>query len=246
MSEEKVIQHAGNALHIIQDKKKGWVSKVKEFFWEIVIIVIAVSITLLLHNWNDNLHEHKLEREFLMGIKNDLDSGAVHVRQEVQYSQPNVDYFINVRQQLATHKINAAYLDTNSWALRNTLYFNFDMGRFEGFKSSGYLRLIENQTLLKQLMSLYTVSIPFQIEADRQLYDERRHFYDEHIGPKATFLSGDPESMLLAASKLVDDPFFHYYIINYASFMQEKQRQKLELAGAMEKLSAEIGAELDK
>ena len=52
--------------------------------------------------------------------------------------------------------------------------------------------------------------------------------------------------MLLAASKLVDDPFFRYYIINYASFMKEKQRQKLELAGAMEKLSAEIGEELDK
>lgn len=76
---------------------------------------------------------------------------------------------------------NAAYLDTN--------------------RRVQILRLIENQTLLKQLMSLYTVSIPFQIEADRQLFDERRRFYDEHIGPRATFLSGDLESMLLAASK---------------------------------------------
>jgi hypothetical protein len=246
MSEEKVIQHAGNALHVLQNKEKGWRKKAKEFFGEIFIIVFAVSITLLLHNWNDNLHENRLGREFLTGIKNDLDSGAVHIERAVHYFQPSVDYFINARQQLATHRIDAAYLDSNSGSLRNTLYFSFDMGRFEGFKSSGYLRLIENQTLLKHLMNLYTVAIPFQVEADRMVFDERRHFYDEHIGPKAFFLPEYPGSMLLAASKLVDDPFFTYYIINYASFLQEKQRQKLELVKEMKKLSAEIAAELNK
>ncbi len=246
MSEEKVIHHAENAMHVIQDKEKGLGSKAKEFFWEIFIIVIAVSFTLLLHNWNDSLHEHKLARAFLTGIKSDLDTGAIHLGQAVQYFQPDVQYYINARQQLATHQINAAYLDTNSWALRNTLYFSFDMGRFEGFKSSGYLRLIENQTLLKHLMSLYTVSIPFQVEADKLLFDERRRYYDEHIGPKAPLLMKDPGNMMLAASKLVNDPYFQYYIIDYGSFLEEKQRQKLALIQEMKKLSAEIGAELDK
>lgn len=243
MSEEKVIQHAGKALNIVKDKEKGIIAKIKEFFWEIVIIVIAVSITLLLHNWNDSMHEHKLEREFLIGIKSDLDSGAVHIAEEVKLFQPNVDYFINVREQLATHQINAAYLDTNSWDLRNTMYFRFDMGRFEGFKSSGYLRLIENQSLLKHLMSMYTVAIPFQVEADRMVFDERRQYYDEHLGPKAPYLKKS-DVILLVASKLVDDPYFQYYIINYGSFLQEKQRQKLELVDEMKQLSAEIGKEL--
>jgi hypothetical protein len=74
MSEEKVIQHAGKALHALQDKEKRWTHKIKEFFVEILIIVFAVSITLLLHNWNDTRHERKLTLEFLEGIKTDLDS----------------------------------------------------------------------------------------------------------------------------------------------------------------------------
>jgi hypothetical protein len=246
MSEEKVIHHAENALHVIQDKEKGLGVKAKEFFWEIFIIVIAVSITLVLHNWNDHLHELRLEREFLTGIKSDLDSGAVNLEESVKWFQPSIDYFVNVRHQLATHQIDAAYLDSNSEQLRNTLYYGFDMGRFEGFKSSGYLRLIQNQTLLKHLMSLYTVAIPFQVEADKMVFDERRHFYDEHIGPRGSFLRTEQGGLILAASKLVNDPFFNYYIVDYAMFLAEKQRQKKGLVQKMKKLAAEIGAELDK
>jgi hypothetical protein len=77
-----------------------------------------------------------MEREFLAGIKSDLDSAVV------------------------------------------------DINEFEGFKSSGYLRLIENKTLLKHLMTLYTVSIPFQEQADASTYKNRQQYYDEHIGPK--------------------------------------------------------------
>jgi hypothetical protein len=50
--------------------------------------------------------------------------------------------------------------------------------------------------------------------------------------------------MILAASKLVDDPYFQYYILDYGSFLEEKQRQKLELIQDLKKLSAEIGKEL--
>jgi hypothetical protein len=246
MSEEKIIQHAANAIHVLQDKKKRWVKKLKEFFLEILVIVFAVSITLLFHNWNDTLHEHRQEREFLAGIKSDLDSGALSIDRNIAYFQPTIDYFVNVRQQLTTRQINTAYIDSNSWALKNTFYFGFDMGRFEGFKSSGYLRLVENQTLLKHLMTLYTISIPFQIEADRMVFNEQRQFFDYNIGPKATFCLENPRDGRIFASKLLDDPAFRYYIINYSSALQEKEEQKKALILQMRKLSAEIGEQLDK
>ncbi len=246
MSEEKVIQHAANAIHVLQGKDKGWVKKLKEFFLEILIIVFAVSITLLFHNWNDTLHEHRQEREFLAGIKSDLDSGAISIDRGIASFQPTIDYFVNVRQELATHQINAAYIDSNSWALKNTNYLSFDMGRFEGFKSSGYLRLVGNQTLLKHLMTLYTVSIPFQIDADRVAFNNRRQYFDDHIGPKATFYLENPRDWRLFASKLIDDPAFRYYIIDYSSYLQERKDQKKTLIRQMKKLSAEIGEELDK
>ena len=72
MSEEKVIQHTKKAIHVVGDKEKSWAARIKEFLYEILIIVIAVSITLWMHNWNDKKHDHKTEVEFLKGIKEDL------------------------------------------------------------------------------------------------------------------------------------------------------------------------------
>jgi hypothetical protein len=246
MSEEKIIQHSANALHVLQNKGTGWRKKLREFFVEILIIVFAVSITLLLHNWNDERHEHRLEREFLAGIKSDLDSGSVDLEGAVASFQSNLDYFIKVRQQLTTHQFNAAYIDSNSWELGNTSYFVFDIGRFEAFKSSGYLRLIENQTLLKDLMTLYTITIPFQIEADHLVFDNRRRYFDEHIGPRATFILATSNDGRILASRLVDDPFFRYYIIDYSGYLRERKAQKEDLAREMKKIAADIGAELNR
>jgi hypothetical protein len=246
MSEEKLIQHSANALHVLQDKQKGWGKKVREFFVEILIIVFAVSITLVLHNWNDGLHERRLEREFLQGIKRDLDSGAVYLQQDIASFQSAVDYYGNVRQQLTRHQFNAAFLDSNSNLLGHTNYFAFDMGRFEAFKSSGYLRLIENQTLLKHLMTVYTITIPFQMEADHLVFDNRRRYFDEYIGPRATFLLTGPRDNRFMASKLVDDPYFRYYILDYSNYLLERKTQKQKLAGKMNEISAEIAAELAK
>jgi hypothetical protein len=245
MSEEKIIQHSANAVHVLQDKQKGWINKLKEFFLEILIIVFAVSITLLFHNWNDERHERRLAREFLTGIKSDLDSGVVETQEIMNWYQPTVDYYNKTCQQITTKQFNFAYLDSNSGHLLNTQYFDFDMGRFEAFKSSGYLRLIDNQTLLKDLTDLYTVGIPFEIQADHLVFDNRRRYYDEHIGPKATFILASRDDRILV-SKLVDDPYFRYFIIDYSGYLRERKTLKLDLLKQMRDMSAEIAKELAK
>ena len=120
------------------------------------------------------------------------------------------------------------------------------MGRFEAFKSSGYLRLIDNQSLLKDLTDLYTVGIPFQIQADHLVFDNRRRYYDEHIGPRATFILANYRDDRVLVSKLVDDPYFRYFIIDYSGYLRERKTLKLELLKQMKDMSAEIGAELAK
>ena len=61
-----------------------------------------------------------------------------------------------VLKQVNENKTDAAYIDTNSSELINDLYFTTDNGLFESFKSSGNLRLIENQNLSSEITSLYT------------------------------------------------------------------------------------------
>ena len=57
MSEEKIIKHTGQAARALLKKENSWSKRLKEFLFEILIIVIAVSITLWFHNWNEHVHE---------------------------------------------------------------------------------------------------------------------------------------------------------------------------------------------
>jgi hypothetical protein len=241
MSEEKVIQHAKKAIHAVGDKKRSWSERIKEFLYEIIIIVLAVSITLWMHNWNDARHEHETEIEFLKGIKEDLKLEAEKLSDNVKYFQPVVDYYNTVWQQLKSKKLDNNYIDKNSGQLLNTYYYVADNGRFEGFKSSGYLRLIENKELLKDLMSLYTMSIPFQENIDKNLFSQRSKDYDTYIGIK-----GIADSAGVHVSRIINDPAVAYQIMRYVGSFNERKQQQIELEKQIKDVIAEIDKELNK
>lgn len=242
MSEEKIIKHAHNAVHIAEDRSKPWNHKIKELLEEILIIIVAVSITLAFHNWNDWRSERKIEKEFLAGTSEDLKKSAELVDAGVRDLSYGAKYYDKVWQQIKTNKIDAAYIDTNSYQLMNTSYFVFDNGRFEGFKSSGYLRLIENQALLKDITTLFTLSIPFQERADDMIYSDRRKIYYETIGTKAPM----DTNKVVHVSKIINDPAVRYQIVFYGNYIHERMRQKKDLAAEMRSVAAEIDKELNK
>jgi hypothetical protein len=242
MSEEKIIKHAHKAVHIAEDKTKPWRHKIKELAEEIAIIVLAVSITLAFHNWNDWRGERKIEKEFLTGISADLKKEARGLEIGIKDINNTANYYDNVWKQIKRNKIDAAYVDTNSYQLTTTAFFVFDNGRFEGFKSSGYLRLIENQTLLKDITTLYTVEAPFQVKADDMIYGDRRRVYYESIGVKAPM----DTNQVVHVSKIINDPAVRYELVFYGNYIHERIRQKTMLVQHMRRLAAEIDKELNK
>jgi hypothetical protein len=212
------------------------------FLEEIIVIVIAVSLTLAFHNWNDRRNEREIERNFLTGIRQDLLKGAVEVRAEVKEFQSTVDYYDTVWQQINSHKIDAAYIDKHSHHLINTMYFGYDGSRFEGFKSSGYLRLIRNEKLLQDLMRVYSIYLPFQKEADITVFHKRADDFGQYIGTKALIDSSGE----IHVSGLLDEPAVRYQIVFYRSYLQERQNQKTALAQKLLDLAGEIEKELNK
>jgi hypothetical protein len=123
-----------------------------------------------------------------------------------------------------SNKVNAAY------------------GRFESFKSSGYLSVIENQELLKDLTGLYTVYMPVQEKADEMIYDKRATDYNTYIGVKATV---DSEKVVYV-SLLLNDPAVRHQIVYYGILIHERIKYKKELAIRIGSVIAEIDAELSK
>lgn len=241
MSEEKVIQHSEKVVHVMKSKSLTWKEKIKEFTTEIIIIVLAVSITLVMHNWNDHRHELEIQREFLLGVKEDLAAGADDLEASIKDFQPTIDYYNNVWQQINTNKINPGYIDTNSGYLTNTLYYVFDNGRFEGFKSSGYLRLIENKELLKHLITLYTIDMPFEQESDKNVFHTREQDFNTYIGVKRV-----TDSTGMHVSKIINDPAVRFQIERYVGYFAERKRHKQNLIKEIRRQVAEIKKELEK
>ena len=240
MSEEKVIQHAGKAIHAIADKEKTWWERIKEFLLEIFIIVIAVSITLWFHNWNDHIHERKIEKEFLIGTMEDLKTTADNLDTDIVHYQHTINYYDTIYAQINGNRIDKKFMDDNSGNLTNMLGFEFDNSRFESFKSSGYLRLIENQKLLQDITKLYGVTLPDREASDLIVFTERRNQYVQYIGSKAP--TGPQGNSLI--SGFINDPGVHFEIIWQRNMVHEIKDQKLKLVPEIREVIAEIQKEL--
>ena len=240
--EEKIREHAKEALLALADKKKGWKEKSKDFLWEILIIVVAINLTLWFHNWSDKRHDRELEKDFLIGIKGDLGIVKNNLKIFLTDYQHTLNYYDSVWVQTNEHRINEAFIDTNSLELVNTLYFTYDKSRFESFKSSGYLRLIENTVLSLNINQLYSNNLPWRETMDKTLFDNRQRDFTTYIGSKAQIDS----SGIVYVSKLLNNPDFKFQIYMQRLLLKEMARQKQDLIRFVDDVITQIDQELKK
>jgi hypothetical protein len=242
MAEEKIIKHTGEAAHVLLKKGTPWKKKIQEFFFEIFIIVIAVSITLWFHNWNDHLHEKHLVKDFLTGTSADLKRTADRLNDDIASFQHTLDYYDTSWAQIKANKVNKQFIDSGSGNLINMLGFAFDNSRFESFKSSGNLRLIENQTLMQDITRMYTILLPDREESDRIVFQERRNQYITYIGAK-TPVGPNGYSQI---SAFLDDPAIRFQIMWQGNMLNEIKQHKIKLVRQLRELITEIDGELKK
>ena len=238
--EEKIREHAKQALEALTDKKKKWTERLRDFLWEILIIVVAINLTLWFHNWSDKRHDRELEKDFLIVTRNDLNNLKIYTDSSFISFQPTLDYYDSVWVQINEHRIDKAFVDTNSIHLTSTFYFTYDNSSFENFKSSGYLRLIENPVLLKNIARLYSVDLPSQVEGDNIIFGERRRDFNTNIGSKVRLdFSGK-----MYVSEILNNPEVKNHIFFYGAGFHENRRHKKELLQRVEQVKDEIDQEL--
>lgn len=131
MSEEKIIKHTGDAARVLLKKKVDWRKRIKEFFFEIFIIVIAVSITLWFHNWNDHVHERQMAKNFLKGAREDLKLTADRLEVDIKNFQHTLDYYDTAWRQIKENRVDKRFMDSGSGNLTNMLGFAFDNSYLE-------------------------------------------------------------------------------------------------------------------
>jgi hypothetical protein len=237
--EEKINHHAKQALRSLTNKKKKWKERIKDFLYEIFIIIVAVSITLWFHNWSEKRHDRVLEKNFLIGTRNDLEKVRRNLDNGIAELQPMLNYYNTVWKQINEHKINKAFVDTNSWNLVHRVPFIYDNSRFESFKSSGYLRLIENDSLSNVIANLYTALFPTYTALEKTVYDERQRQF-AIIGSKAPIDS----SGTIHISDILNNPEVKFQIMYQKVALAEFKYHYHQYSQKVEEVIKEIEKEL--
>ena len=163
MADQEVIKHVKAAIETARDKKMDWKHKLKEILLEVSIIVFAVSLSIWLHGWAEGLKDRKEEREFLVGLKQDLMMDLEEMKSD---RASNLKRY-RVSQYLEGigegGKLNMDSIEYNIRIFSSWSSISPRISRFEALKGSGRLSIIEDKDLLNRITELYAKDFPWII-----------------------------------------------------------------------------------
>jgi hypothetical protein len=159
MADQEIAKHTKQVLAVVASKEhRGW-HKVREMLLEMVTIVFAVTLSMWLHSWGAHQHEQKQVKDFLVGLRDDLNSD-IRQLEGVIVEQRKLDTIYAGLSALPAGGTPDEAFDKAYAKVPENAFLLPQRGRFEGFKSSGKLTNIENAVLLEKIVKLYEFDIP--------------------------------------------------------------------------------------
>lgn len=164
--QEEISKHTKKAVKELKSNH-SFSEKFKEILIEIGIIVFAVSLSIWLHGWSEHRHQQAEAQEFLKDLKEDLKTDLKNI-ETVQNKQienySGVKFSANLTKlQLDSLKKEKGSVNFNS----NFLTTKFNIGNYEGFKSSGKIGYIENKKLKRLILNYYQYVVPNIIDIEK-------------------------------------------------------------------------------
>ena len=222
--EEKIVEHAKEAIHALTDKKKNWKEKIGGFLWEILIIIIAVNLTIWFHSWSDKRHEQALVKEFLIDTRKSMVNDTIGIRAYINF-MTNVPlvYYDSVLSQINNKKIDAHYIDSHIMTLTQNTGILFNFSTYQGFSSANNFRLIKNYSLSHSLIALYTEIYPQYKVIWQQLDDRRRDAFDKYIAIKTGYYNNGKVKL----SSIINQPEV-IYVFQMGDFRIKNSNESFE------------------
>ncbi len=182
--EHEITGHSMKAYKIWKNASLPFWKKTKEIGIEILIIVFAVSLAAFLEKKREHSNEQKQVKEFLTGLKTDLQNDIKEMqldKKSFDSSQTTFRFFIHQKQGIP---VNNDSIRRYYQYLFNTTGLLPNDGRYQGFKSSGKISTIENTVLQNDILDLYQENIP-SLLASTNSYTKRKEllmmFFYENI-----------------------------------------------------------------
>jgi len=178
MAEQEVAKHTKKIFKIIGAKENSFWHKLKDFLTEIIIIVFAVTISIWFHNNSEHRHQQEDVKTFLLGLQKDLTADIAEMQDDKHSYEMQKAVFSYIYHTKPGEKLNRDSLDYYYNWIYNTTGLNPNNGRFEGFKSSGKIGFIENDSLQNDIMDLYQENIPSLLTATTSYVSHKNMLFE--------------------------------------------------------------------
>ena len=149
--------------------KSAFKSRLKEIGIEIFIIVFSILLSLSLDNWNEDRLEKKKAKEFLIEIVEDLKNDVLLMEKNKSKSArlaADSKFILSLKKNQYRDETIGPHTSIE------TLSSNFNVARYEGFKSSGKISTIENVKLKNNLLTYYQQTLPDLVFKANFLFNE--------------------------------------------------------------------------
>ncbi|MCJ7468455.1 MAG: DUF6090 family protein [Maribacter sp.] len=185
------------------------VKYIKYAIGEIVLVVIGILIALSINNWNESRKQAIAEKEFITGVKIDLEQDKAYIKLVIRQAEKKLMAF-----ELLSKKDPALY-DTDKKALDSLLHIYFVSertfypisGSFESALSGNEINNFKNKKTIATIIKLYNSTYDRLIDngnisSNRWEYLTKKYSHERRIG---TWLEMNP----IQFSELLDDLSYH-------------------------------------
>ena len=214
--QEEITKHSRKIYRQARNKKHSLSEKIKEITIEILIIVFAVTLSIWLHSWSEHRHEQKEVNKFLVELRQNLAADIKLLedsKKTVGGLHNDYDFILALKE--SEVKNGEIYNHLNFSLLNN----NFNVGTYEGFKSSVKIATIEEEKLKYNILNYYQQSIPNLINTVNFINTEQlkiqdndimtRGIYatltDQRIRQKYTNLNYNAKAIIKAYDEIIKD-----------------------------------------
>ena len=158
--------------HHAHHEKKNW----KSYFWEFLMLFLAVTLGFFVENQREHLVEHRREKEYMISMLEDLSADTMMISSRIRFATLLVNGLDSLQKNLYSdsvlNKANAVYRQFATYI--RIIITPFSDQTATQLRSSGNLRLIRNRKIVNAI-SVYWNAIN-TIMMTRELQD---HSFDE-------------------------------------------------------------------
>ena len=130
--------------------RKKWT----HYFWEFLMLFLAVFCGFLAENQREHLIEHQREKQFMWSLIKDLENDTANFNRSVTVFQSNVKWFDSLRSSIKDPKSPEDILNAYKTATlaQNFSSFNYSDRTIEQLRSAGNFRLIREANVSDALI----------------------------------------------------------------------------------------------